>query len=195
MTKVKVCGLMTAADIAIVNDVHPDFAGFILAGGRHHIDDQTLAALTKQLAQDITAVAVVVDPDVPHLIALHQAGYIQAVQLHHVSPASTIAALQAAGLLVIARINEATPQTPADFALLDAGDGSGQTLPWDQLPHVAQPLMLAGGLDGHNVQAAIQAVHPQIVDASSRLETAGAKDRVKVAAFVANARNHTKENN
>lgn len=193
MTKVKVCGLMTPADIAIVNDVHPDFAGFILAGGRHHIDDATLAALSKQLADDITAVAVVVEPDVPHLIALHEAGYIQAVQLHHVSPAKTITALRHAGLLVIARIDETTPSTTADFALLDAGDGSGQTLAWNQLPHVAQPLMLAGGLDANNVQAAIQAVHPQIVDASSRLETAGAKDRVKVAAFVANARN-TKEN-
>ncbi|MCI1985806.1 MAG: phosphoribosylanthranilate isomerase [Lactobacillus sp.] len=184
MSQVKVCGLMTPADIAIVNAVHPDYAGFVLAGGRHHVSDATLRTLVAQLDPKICKVAVVVEPDCRHLIRLHDAGLIDAVQLHRVSRKAVIAQLQQAGLMVIARIALTAPRTVADIALLDAGDGSGQTLDWSQLPSVTQPLMLAGGLDASNVQQAIRAVHPQIVDASSRLETNGQKDAAKVTAYV-----------
>ncbi|MFD1484181.1 phosphoribosylanthranilate isomerase [Lacticaseibacillus baoqingensis] len=192
MTQVKVCGLMTLGDIAIVNAEHPDYAGFVLAGGRHHVSDETLQTLTASLDPQICKVAVVVEPDIRHLLRLHAQGLIDAVQLHRVSRKRTINALQQAGLMVISRVDLSAPSTVADIALLDAGDGSGQTLPWDQLPPVAQPLMLAGGLDATNVRQAIQAVAPQIVDASSRLETNGHKDAAKVKAFVEAVR-QTKE--
>jgi phosphoribosylanthranilate isomerase len=49
--------------------------------------------------------------------------------------------------------------------------------------------MLAGGLSAENVAAAIEAVQPWAVDASSRLELApGVKDPARVRAFVAAAR-------
>lgn len=184
MTQVKVCGSTSLQDIAIVNQEHPDYAGFVLAAGRHHVDDQRLRQLVAALDPTICKVAVVVEPDLRHLLRLHQAGLIDAVQLHRVSPKQTIVALQQAGLMVIARVAPTAPHTVADIALLDAGDGSGNTLAWTSLPPVAQPLMLAGGLDGQNVAEAIAAVHPQIVDASSRLETDGHKDPQKVHAFV-----------
>lgn len=184
MTQVKVCGSTSLQDIAIINQEHPDYAGFVLAGGRHHVSDEQLQQLTQALDRTICKVAVVVEPDVHHLIRLHQAQLIDAVQLHRVSRKKTIFALQQAGLMVISRIDVSAPSTVADIALLDAGDGSGETLSWNDLPPVAQPLMLAGGLDGDNVQTAIKVVHPQIVDASSRLETNGHKDANKVHAFV-----------
>jgi hypothetical protein len=50
-------------------------------------------------------------------------------------------------------------------------------------------VMLAGGLSPGNVRAAIDAVHPWAVDASSSLEVApGVKDPERVHAFVAAAR-------
>ncbi|WP_125707732.1 phosphoribosylanthranilate isomerase [Lacticaseibacillus porcinae] len=184
MTQVKVCGSTTLEDIAIINAEHPDYAGFVLAGGRHHVSDEQLAKLTAALDPTICKVAVVVEPDLKHLIRLHDEHLIDAVQLHRVSRKKTIVALQQAGLMVISRIDVSAPSTVADIALLDAGDGSGETLSWNDLPPVVQPLMLAGGLDGNNVQQAIMAVHPQIVDASSRLESNGHKDAKKVHAFI-----------
>ena len=50
-------------------------------------------------------------------------------------------------------------------------------------------IVLAGGLGPENVRAAIEAVHPWAVDASSRLESApGIKDHEKVRAYVEAAR-------
>ena len=69
--------------------------------------------------------------------------------------------------------------------------GTGSTFPW----HLAVPakrygkLVLAGGLDGENVAAAVRTVRPWGVDASSKLESRpGIKDPRKVASYLAAAR-------
>jgi phosphoribosylanthranilate isomerase len=70
-------------------------------------------------------------------------------------------------------------------------------LPWqeDDTKHLERAaavdgrVMLAGGLSPENVRAAIDAVRPWGVDASSSLETApGIKDHARVRAFVEAAR-------
>jgi indole-3-glycerol phosphate synthase len=70
-------------------------------------------------------------------------------------------------------------------------------LPWleDDPTHLERArategrVMLAGGLDGTNVRAAIEAVRPWAVDAASRLEREpGVKEHDKVRSFVAAAR-------
>ncbi|MFD1428908.1 phosphoribosylanthranilate isomerase [Lacticaseibacillus mingshuiensis] len=189
MTQVKVCGLMTAADVALVNALRPDLVGFVLAAGRHQRTTAEVLALAKQVAPGIRRVAVVVAPDFDQLASLASAGTIDTVQFHRPATLAQVQRARALGLTTIARVSEASPETPADVALVDAGDGSGQTLDWRALPAFSQPLMLAGGLDAANVAQAIALVHPAIVDASSRLETGGAKDPAKVAAFIAAARN------
>ena len=63
--------------------------------------------------------------------------------------------------------------------------GTGQTFDWTRIPALAQPLILAGGLDPANVHTAIQAVHPYAVDVSGGVEAAkGIKDQQKMAAFI-----------
>lgn len=188
MTLVKVCGLMSEQDVAVVNAADVDYAGFVLAGGRHHVDPAQLTHLSRRLKPGIKAVAVVTQVELGQLLALAQLGVIQAVQAHQGATAQQITQLHQAGLQVMARVTDLTPATTADFALVDAGAGSGQVLDWAHLPKVTQPLMLAGGLDAGNVQQAIVAARPQLVDASSRLETNGKKDALKVLAFVQAAR-------
>ncbi|MFD1431414.1 phosphoribosylanthranilate isomerase [Lacticaseibacillus yichunensis] len=189
MTQVKVCGLMTEADVALVNALRPDLVGFVLAVGRHQKTTAEVLSLAKQVAPGIRRVAVVVAPDFDQLAVLASAGAIDTVQFHRPATLAQVQQARALGLQTIARIAADAPRTLADVALVDAGDGSGETLDWRALPVLAQPLMLAGGLDATNVAQAIALVHPAIVDASSRLETGGAKDPAKVAAFIAAARN------
>ena len=77
-----------------------------------------------------------------------------------------------------------------DTAVDGSFGGTGATFPW----HLAVPakrygkVVLAGGLDGQNVAAAVRAVGPWGVDASSRLESRpGVKDPRKVASYLAAA--------
>ncbi len=74
--------------------------------------------------------------------------------------------------------------------MLDPSSGTGTAADLAVARDVAArvPLWLAGGLTPESVAAAIAAVRPWAVDVSSGVETAGAKDPAKIAAFVAAAR-------
>ena len=50
MTRVKMCGLRSEADVRAVLELRPDFAGFILSGGfRRSISRETFAELSAML--------------------------------------------------------------------------------------------------------------------------------------------------
>jgi phosphoribosylanthranilate isomerase len=74
--------------------------------------------------------------------------------------------------------------------MLDPSRGTGTAGDWAAASAVAMrvPLWLAGGLTAQNVAGAIRNVDPWAVDVSSGVETDGAKDAAKIAAFVRAAR-------
>lgn len=69
--------------------------------------------------------------------------------------------------------------------------GTGATFDWSLIPHdLALPIVLSGGLDAGNVEAAVRAVRPWAVDVSSGVESAkGIKDAAKIEAFMNGVRN------
>ena len=81
------------------------------------------------------------------------------------------------------------PDPAVEAYLLDAPSprfgGSGQTFDWRLAASFSHRMLIAGGLDGSNVAAAIQAASPWGVDACSRLESSpGKKDPARVRDFV-----------
>ena len=80
----------------------------------------------------------------------------------------------------------------ADHILLDAGAGTGTVFDWSMLRQLRRPYFLAGGLGLHNVEKAVEELHPYGVDVSSGIETDGFKDPEKMAAFVAAVRKGAK---
>ena len=61
MAKIKICGLRRDEDIAYVNELKPDYIGFILTSGfRRSIDFDTAKHLKSLLSPNITAVGVFV---------------------------------------------------------------------------------------------------------------------------------------
>jgi len=81
----------------------------------------------------------------------------------------------------------ASLQSDAALAfMLDASSGSATLGDWDVARDVALKvtMWLAGGLTPENVGDAIRIVRPWAVDVSSGVETDGAKDPAKIAAFV-----------
>jgi REP element-mobilizing transposase RayT len=70
--------------------------------------------------------------------------------------------------------------------MLDSSRGTGAVGDWRTASAIAErlPVWLAGGLTPQNVARTIREVRPWAVDVSSGVETDGAKDAAKIAAFV-----------
>lgn len=148
-----------------------------------------VGVFARQSADEINRVAAAVDLDVVQLSGGEQAELIPrltrpVIRIHHVDAESTLEDLSA-------RVTE----EPASVAGLETksvrGGGSGRTFDWSLAASLARErsVMLGGGLNPDNIAAAIDAVRPWAVDASSGVESAPAvKDPAKVRALIGNAR-------
>lgn len=92
--------------------------------------------------------------------------------------------------------HEPDPDVEAYLIDTPAADfgGSGRTFDWSLAKGLRCRVIVAGGLDGSNVEEAIRTVLPWGVDACSRLELKrGKKDRQKICEFVRAARAASRE--
>ena len=207
MTQIKLCGLTRLSDIETVNELEPEYIGFVFweKSSRFVPGDEALK-LKRALLPDIKAVGVFVDEDVSKVAALLNEKVIDVAQLHghedcryierlkEIAPGcEIIKALKVRDKESFLRELDGFALTGPDFFLLDSGTGSGQTFNWKilQSPEVTSKLkelskgwFLAGGLDPDNVTLAIKELRPMAVDVSSGIETEGKKEPGKMRAFV-----------
>lgn len=200
MTKIKLCGLRREADIAAANELMPDYAGFVLAReSRRAVSREQAAALRALLRPEILAVGVFVDAPLKEVESLLSEGILDIAQLHGREDGDYVQELQMrTGKPVIqafrirSREDAArAAESPADYILLDAGAGDGETFPWELAEGAGRPYFLAGGLTAENVPLAVERLHPFAVDVSSGIETDGWKDPEKMRAFVRAVRRRT----
>ena len=178
MTRVKMCGLRSEADVRAVLELCPDFAGFILSGGfRRSISRETFAELSAMLiGSGIKRVGVFVNEPLDSIIGF--ADYIRS--LRKLTDKPIIKAITVRSEADI----EASRASSADYVLLDSGTGTGSTFDHSLIKDIGRPFFLAGGLAPENVGEAIARFEPFAVDASSSLETNGVKDKTKMSAFL-----------
>lgn len=204
MTKIKICGLRRQKDIEIINEVKPDFAGFVFARSPRQVDENLSFQLREKMDPAVKAVGVFVNEPVWRVAAISRAGIIQMIQLHGDEDASYIEEMRmkAAGIPIIkaVRVRSAddilkAAELDVDYLLLDTFvkgvyGGSGLTFDKQFIPKVNKPYFLAGGLTAENVRENIGTCHPFAVDASSAMETDGIKDADKIRKFVERVRNN-----
>ena len=192
MVKVKFCGLKRPCDIAWANELHPDYAGFVFAGTKRRVSDETAAALRRELDPSIPAVGVFVDDELPHMASLVKKGVIQLIQLHGQEEDALVQQLQTElGVPVIKAFSIANQddiqravESRADYILLDQGKGgTGKAFDWSLLKEIDRPYFLAGGLTPQNAAQAAK-LRPYALDVSSGIETDGVKDRDKMTLFM-----------
>ena len=207
MTQIKLCGLSRMADIEIVNELRPEYIGFVFweKSSRYVSRDEALRLKTA-LLPGIKAVGVFVDEDVSKVAALLNEKVIDVAQLHGHEDSSYVERLRdlSPGCEIIKALKVRDKESllkaldgfalaGPDFFLLDSGTGSGQTFNWEiiksfevtrTLEGSSKGWFLAGGLDTGNVKAAISELGPMAVDVSSAIETEGKKDPEKMRAFV-----------
>lgn len=197
MTKIKLCGIRSARDIEAVNDLLPDYIGFVFAKeSRRYISPDTAGKLKKMLDPSISAVGVFVD-EKPDIIAeLLGEGVIDTAQLHGAEGDEYIRLLRRLTdkpIIQAFKIKDENyvrraDASLADYVLLDSGAGCGKMLDWNLVKSIRRPYFLAGGLDPTNVSSAISELHPYAVDVSSGIESDGVKDKTKMTEFVSAAR-------
>lgn len=211
--KVKICGLMSPADVERINEAMPDYAGFVFAAGRHQISPALAKEMRKALRPEIPAVGIFVDEAPANILKLLEAGCIDMVQLHGKESPETVMQLKEKlrpkNISVIKAIRMGTEacQSPAEWEKLlnqykEAGvdyflfdslrGGSGQSFAWETLPESPLPFFLAGGLHAGNLAEAIRATRPFAVDISSGAETEGVKDGEKIRRIMQTVRENEK---
>lgn len=192
MTKIKLCGMTSEDDIKVINEVLPDYIGFVFAKkSKRYINFDVARNLKSKLDQRVKAVGVFVNEDIENIVYLAENKIIDLIQLHgnenknYINTlkqkinSPIIYAYQIKSKADIKSINNDT-----DFILLDAGAGCGETFDEALLEGFAGEYFLAGGLSPDNIKEKIMSLHPFAVDVSSGIETEGKKDAVKMRKFV-----------
>ena len=192
-TKIKMCGLRRPEDIEAVNELKPEYIGFVFfPGSKRYVTPETAKALRAGLNPGIRAVGVFVDEKPETVAGLLEEGVIDIAQLHGHEDEAYLAELRKRTdkpLIRAFRIRSAedaqqAQASTAEQILLDAGAGDGKTFDGSGLEAVTRPYFLAGGLNPDNVGGAVKSLKPYAVDVSSGVETEGYKDINKMRAFV-----------
>ena len=193
MTKIKLCGLTRPCDIEYVNELLPEYIGFVFAPkSRRYISPEKAEVLREHLDDRITPVGVFVDEKIEVIADLIKRKIIDVVQLHGNESEKYITGLRRVidcPVIKAFRIESeadivSANNSSADYVLLDSSGGTGKVFDHSLLKDIARPYFLAGGLTPENVETAIKQLAPFAVDASSSLETDGFKDKIKMTAFV-----------
>jgi phosphoribosylanthranilate isomerase len=199
-TIVKVCGLTRLEDARSAHEAGADWLGVILLGASpRRLSIESARAISTALDGAVT-VGVMVSPTPAEALELARAAGVARLQLHRVEPLAwprefPIPVSFAIGVEADGSLAAALPAAE-HLVLLDTAHpvqagGTGVPFPWStaRVVAAARDVMIAGGLGPDNVAAAIAAVRPFGVDASSRLESApGIKDCGLMRAYVAAVR-------
>ena len=201
-TRIKICGLKTLADIELINEVRPEYCGFIVDYPKSHRSktEEEVKILVSELVDEVVPVGVFVDPDPKLPIRMLKDGSIRIAQLHGSESDDTIRRVQeATGCQVIKAFIieseadvERAVSSPADYVLLDKGRGEGAAFDWSLAKAITRPFFLAGGLNMDNISEALDVLDPFAVDISSGVETDRYKDPAKVREIIATIRDMAK---
>jgi phosphoribosylanthranilate isomerase len=192
MTRIKFCGLTRKCDIEAVNELGPEYIGFVFwPRSKRVVTREQASELKAMLDPSIKAVGVFVDEDIEVVKSLLNDDIIDIAQLHGSEDGTYINDLKmSTGKPVIKAFKirseddgRQAEESPADMVLLDSGMGTGKTFNWEIIKGVKRPFFLAGGLAPDNAAEAIRELHPYALDVSSGIETEGIKDTKKMTDF------------
>jgi len=207
MVEIKFCGMTRPEDAKRAATFGASYIGVIFAEGPRTLTEAAAREVLAAIPSDVKRVGVFGRESAREIADRAQRLRLDVVQLHGDPDADAIADLRrihSGDVWAVVRISEADiPKhvaelfRTADGVVFDARvagklGGSGVTLPWSQLRGPlaesrkggSARLVLAGGLDAENVVAAIETLHPDVVDVSSGIESrVGIKDPEKMRAF------------
>ncbi len=203
--RVKICGITRLEDLHVACEAGADAVGFVFyEKSPRHVSVETAAALVRALPPFVQSVGLFVDAEQATIETVLKSVPLDLLQFHGDETAAACARHGRPWIKAV-RVNPQTDllKCAADFEaarglLLDAfvpglPGGTGERFDWTLIPQaLPKPVILSGGLTADNVAEAVRRVRPWAVDVSSGVEASkGIKDALKVARFIANAKEAT----
>ncbi len=198
----KCCGITRVEDALQAAQLGFDAIGLVFAHrSKRRIALQLARDIRRALPPMVTTVALFMDNDAVEVERVNDVLRPDLLQFHGTEQDHWCAQFQTRYIKSIA-MGEGAAALPGLSAypgaaglLLDGNvtgqvGGRGDVFDWSLIPdHVAQPLILAGGLNADNVAEAVRITQPWAVDVSSGVESSpGIKDAGKMYDFVAAVR-------
>ncbi|HEV2540472.1 MAG TPA: phosphoribosylanthranilate isomerase [Frateuria sp.] len=198
MTRIKCCGMVRIEDAVLAAELGADAIGLVFtARSRRQVGIGQARAIARALPPMVATVALFMDDEAVFVDEVIDAVQPQLLQFHGSETDAWCAQFGRPYLKAIAMAepNAALPLLRAfpgaaglllDGHGLGEAGGAGRSFDWSLMPRdLAQPLILAGGLDPGNVARAIRIARPWGVDVSSGIESApGIKDPQRMRAFI-----------
>lgn len=203
MPKIKICGITTLEEVAMLNAYLPDYAGFVFAPTRRFVTDEQAKHMRIALDDRIQTVGVFVNEPIAHIAALCQEQIIDVIQLHgdeskeymeELRQQIHVPIIRAVRVQSSKQVREMLTGV-SDFLLFDTYKkdmygGSGERFSLSVLQEglkgveEIKPFFLAGGLTPDNIEEVLRTQGCYCVDVSSGVETDGHKDEEKVKALI-----------
>jgi phosphoribosylanthranilate isomerase len=187
----KICGMTCLDAVAAALAARVDAIGFVFSPSVRRLEPVQAAQLAAGARGRVSLIAVTSQPQqqlIDEIVRVFKPDVLQA----DLSDFDGLRLPDALARLPVLRADVAAGSAlPRRLLFEGARSGSGEPADWDSAARLARvsELILAGGLNAHNVAAAIRAVRPYGVDVSSGVESApGRKSAQLIAEFVEAAR-------
>lgn len=199
LTKVKICGLRRREDILYVNELKPDYVGFVFAKSKRQIDKYRAKELIDGLDKSIKTAGVFLNNTADAVKEISKFCSLDIIQLHgDESPEycglfnrevwKAFRVKDEGSLKVLDKYK--TYGYLLDTYVKGAYGGTGEIFNWNLASKTRSErfIILAGGLNYGNVNEAINLVKPSVVDVSSGVEIDGYKDFNRMKKFIERVR-------
>jgi phosphoribosylanthranilate isomerase len=201
-TKVKICGITSLEDAEAAVAAGADAIGLVFyPPSSRYVTPLVAAEIVAGLGPFVTTVGLFVNEEAAVVKETLALTGLQLLQFHGDESAQYCQQFERPYIKALRMSPDLDPkQAMADFHqacgyLFDAWQpdkfgGTGKTFDWQRIAGLASDnLILAGGLNADNVEAAVQAVRPYAVDVSGGVELApGKKDHRALKAFISCAK-------
>ena len=204
--RIKICGLTRIEDARLAAELGAEYLGCIFAESRRRVAAEAAGAILRTLEQErqggmrpVERVGVFVNARAEDIRATARQASLTMLQLHGDEdpdfcsqfelPVIKALRIRDRGIFDLVRGYD-TPYILLEPYLPGKYGGTGVLANWQLASELVSTFpekrfFLAGGLGSDNVEAAVSAVRPFAVDASSALESRhGIKDRKKMKAFI-----------
>ena len=213
-TRIKICGLTRAEDVAAAVAAGTDALGFVFyEKSARFVTPQAAAGLMAAVPPFVSTVGLFVNASAQEVAATVAIAPVSLLQFHgDETPEQCAAAAALANRPFMVALRVRTDMLAADLikyelrcraaghlfagllldAFVDGYGGGGKVFDWSVIPEELAPrVVLSGGLHVQNANDAVLRVRPHAVDVSSGVEASsgetrqpGIKDAARIAAFI-----------